>query len=62
MAVAVGPTLRRPEAASGVLMPPVITRASVVGAERSRDLFENAYREHARAGRSRHLRGGVMAA
>jgi uncharacterized phosphosugar-binding protein len=29
-------------------MPPVITRASVVGAERSRDLFENAYREHAR--------------
>jgi uncharacterized phosphosugar-binding protein len=30
------------------VMPPVITRASVVGAERSRDLFENAYREHAR--------------
>jgi uncharacterized phosphosugar-binding protein len=29
-------------------MPPVLTRASVVGAERSRDLFENAYREHAR--------------
>jgi uncharacterized phosphosugar-binding protein len=29
-------------------MPPVITRASVVGAERSRDLFEDAYREHAR--------------
>jgi uncharacterized phosphosugar-binding protein len=29
-------------------MPPVITRASVVGAERSRDLFESAYREHAR--------------
>jgi uncharacterized phosphosugar-binding protein len=29
-------------------MPPVITRASVVGADRSRDLFENAYREHAR--------------
>ena len=29
-------------------MPPVITRASVVGAERSRDLFERAYREHAR--------------
>jgi len=29
-------------------MPPAITRASVVGAERSRDLFEAAYREHAR--------------
>jgi uncharacterized phosphosugar-binding protein len=29
-------------------MPPVLTRASVVGAERSRDLFEQAYREHAR--------------
>ena len=29
-------------------MPPVITRASVVGADRSRDLFERAYREHAR--------------
>jgi uncharacterized phosphosugar-binding protein len=29
-------------------MPPVITRASVVGAERSRALFEAAYREHAR--------------
>jgi uncharacterized phosphosugar-binding protein len=29
-------------------MPPVITRASVVGADRSRELFENAYREHAR--------------
>jgi uncharacterized phosphosugar-binding protein len=29
-------------------MPPVITRASVVGAERSRDLFDAAYREHAR--------------
>jgi uncharacterized phosphosugar-binding protein len=29
-------------------MPPVITRASVVGAERSRDLFEGAYAEHAR--------------
>jgi uncharacterized phosphosugar-binding protein len=29
-------------------MPPVITRASVVGAERSRTLFEEAYREHAR--------------
>jgi uncharacterized phosphosugar-binding protein len=29
-------------------MPPVITRASAVGADRSRDLFEQAYREHAR--------------
>ncbi len=29
-------------------MPPVITRASVVGAERSRSLFDDAYREHAR--------------
>jgi uncharacterized phosphosugar-binding protein len=29
-------------------MPPVITRSSVVGEERSRDLFERAYREHAR--------------
>jgi uncharacterized phosphosugar-binding protein len=29
-------------------MPPAITRASVVGAERSRDLFDAAYREHAR--------------
>ena len=29
-------------------MPPVITRASVVGAERSRTLFDAAYREHAR--------------
>lgn len=29
-------------------MPPVITRASVVGAERSRALFDQAYREHAR--------------
>jgi uncharacterized phosphosugar-binding protein len=29
-------------------MPPVITRASVVGAERSRSLFEEAYEEHAR--------------
>lgn len=29
-------------------MPPVITRASVVGADRSRELFEDAYREHAR--------------
>jgi uncharacterized phosphosugar-binding protein len=29
-------------------MPPVITRASVVGAERSHQLFDDAYREHAR--------------
>jgi uncharacterized phosphosugar-binding protein len=29
-------------------MPPVITRASVVGADRSRELFDGAYREHAR--------------
>jgi uncharacterized phosphosugar-binding protein len=29
-------------------MQPVITRASVVGAERSRDLFDGAYAEHAR--------------
>ena len=29
-------------------MPPVLTRASVVGAERSRELFGAAYREHAR--------------
>ena len=29
-------------------MPPVITRASVVGEERSRTLFDEAYREHAR--------------
>ena len=29
-------------------MPAVITRASVVGAERSRVLFDDAYREHAR--------------
>ncbi len=29
-------------------MPPVITRASVVGADRSRSLFDEAYREHAR--------------
>jgi uncharacterized phosphosugar-binding protein len=30
------------------VQPPVITRASVVGAERSRALFDSAYREHAR--------------
>src|SRR5687767_6790077 len=29
-------------------MPPVLTRASVVGEQRSRDLFDQAYREHAR--------------
>lgn len=29
-------------------MPPVISRASVVGAERSQDLFNQAYAEHAR--------------
>ena len=29
-------------------MPPVITRASAVGPERSRELFDEAYREHAR--------------
>jgi len=30
------------------VMPPVLTRASEVGADRSRDLFDAAYREHAR--------------
>jgi uncharacterized phosphosugar-binding protein len=29
-------------------MPPVLTRAAIVGSERSRELFEQAYREHAR--------------
>jgi uncharacterized phosphosugar-binding protein len=29
-------------------MPPVLTRASVVGADRSRELFDEAYQEHAR--------------
>src|SRR5438094_5132516 len=29
-------------------MPPVVTRASVVGADRSRQMFDDAYREHAR--------------
>jgi uncharacterized phosphosugar-binding protein len=29
-------------------MPPVISRASAVGAQRSRELFDEAYREHAR--------------
>jgi uncharacterized phosphosugar-binding protein len=32
----------------GDALPPVLTRASVVGAERSRNLFDDAYREHAR--------------
>ena len=35
-------------------MPPVITRASVVGADRSRQLFDDAYREHARASLAYH--------
>jgi uncharacterized phosphosugar-binding protein len=30
------------------VMPPVLTRSSVVGSERSRALFDEAYREHAR--------------
>jgi uncharacterized phosphosugar-binding protein len=30
------------------LLPPVLTRASVIGAERSRTSFDDAYREHAR--------------
>jgi uncharacterized phosphosugar-binding protein len=30
------------------VMPPVITRSSVVGEERSRELFDQAYEEHAR--------------
>jgi uncharacterized phosphosugar-binding protein len=42
-------------------MPPVITRASVVGAERSRDLFDSAYREHARR-IARAMAGGPAAA
>lgn len=29
-------------------MPPVLTRSNVVGSDRARDLFEDAYREHAR--------------
>jgi len=29
-------------------LPPVLTRASVIGAERSRETFDRAYREHAR--------------
>ena len=40
-------------------MPPVITRASAVGAERSRTLFDEAYREHARRlARAIDLQGG----
>jgi uncharacterized phosphosugar-binding protein len=41
-------------------MPPVLTRASVVGEEQSRALFEAAYREHARriAGAIDQRRGG----
>jgi uncharacterized phosphosugar-binding protein len=41
-------------------MPPVISRASVVGEERSRTLFDEAYREHARriAGAIDHRSGG----
>ncbi len=40
-------------------MPPVMTRASVVGAERSKTLFEQAYREHARrVARAIDQRGG----
>jgi uncharacterized phosphosugar-binding protein len=44
-------------------LPPTITRASVVGAERSRELFDAAYEEHARriarlfAGEGRGARG-----
>jgi uncharacterized phosphosugar-binding protein len=40
-------------------MPPVLTRASVVGADRSRVLFDEAYQEHARRiARSIGQRGG----
>ena len=40
-------------------MPPVLTRASVVGADRSRVLFDEAYQEHARRiARSIGRRGG----
>ena len=42
-------------------MPPVITRASVVGAERSRELFDDAYREHAQRITRAIIRGGMMA-
>lgn len=41
-------------------MPPVITRASAVGADRSRTLFDEAYREHARRlARAIDQRGGA---
>ncbi len=33
---------------AGGHMPPVLTRASVVGEQRSRELFDEAYKEHAR--------------
>jgi uncharacterized phosphosugar-binding protein len=40
-------------------MPPVITRSSVVGEARSRELFDQAYREHARrVASSIDMRGG----
>ena len=40
-------------------MPPVITRATVVGAERSRELFDAAYAEHARrVARAIDVKGG----
>ena len=40
-------------------MPPVLTRASVVGAARSKALFEEAYQEHARRlARAIDLQGG----
>ena len=40
-------------------MPPVLTRASVVGSERSRSLFDEAYTEHARrVARAIDKRGG----
>ena len=39
-------------------MPPVITRSSVVGAERSRTLMDEAYREHARRLARAIARGG----
>ena len=41
-------------------MPPVLTRASVVGAERSRELFERPI-VSMRAGLPRHRSGGMMA-
>jgi len=39
-------------------MPSVMTRASVVGADRSRNLFEDAYRDHARRIARAITRGG----